>query len=542
MFFYQNEKYYLMIPSSKILQKLKYCLLLSALSLVVSILLFQCRMDTIITEPIDYNSPQPKSYGILLGRIKNESGIPIPNVVIRIQNKSSISNDQGWFSVTDLNAGAKIQVSFTKSNYVSIYKLVDINIGQSSFLDAVIPSANANLQMVKGSTGGQVTFNDAAVASFGPLSFVDEFNKAYINNVYVAGKYFDPTSSIYNQIFHGNFNGVTQNGSTVILQSYGFIDIALKSDAGAKIKIADGFTSNLSIPIPAILRNSAPDNLPLWFYDSTASVWKEEGSALRAGNYYRCTVSHLSSWSVGTNFSGTTITGRVVGGDGNPIYNVLITADGQDYINQTFTYTSVNGTFSIGAKANSSIKIKAAKDGYVSSTYNITTLSAGENKDLGDIVLVSPIASITLTWGQQPKDLDAHLITPSINSQNPSHIYWGSKGSIFTYPFAFLDTDDSNGNGPEVITISKLLTGVYKFYIQNYSGENSFPIANSNAKVTLVINGQLYSFSIPDANINRFNTWRVFEISVLSNGAVSINSLNDFKPSSDIIPNYLMHK
>ena len=65
---------------------------------------------------------------------------------------------------------------------------------------------------------------------------------------------------------------------------------------------------------------------------------------------------------------------------------------------------------------------------------------------------------LTLTWGENPRDLDSHLWTPSIEG-SPYHVYFGSKGSENSRPYAQLDVDDVSSYGPENITIKRLFNG-----------------------------------------------------------------------------------
>jgi hypothetical protein len=54
--------------------------------------------------------------------------------------------------------------------------------------------------------------------------------------------------------------------------------------------------------------------------------------------------------------------------------------------------------------------------------------------------------------------LDNHLWLPS---SNQSHVYYGNFGSLSSFPYANLNLDDTNGYGPEKITISRPYNGTY---------------------------------------------------------------------------------
>ncbi len=517
---------------------LYYCIMFTLFAIFLS---SSCKKDDNPTDSTDNNNPTAQNYGLLLGRVQNESGTLLGSVSVTIQGKAVQTNEQGWFSVSELTAGTNKQVSFSKSGYLATYKIVDINTGQSSFIDATLATAPPTQTVT--STGGTITPTGGGQITFQSGSFTDSNGNPFSGPVMVSAKYFDPTSSTYNQVFPGNFSGVTQSGATATIQSFGFIDANLKSTSGSTIKLASGKASTLTIPIPTSMQSSAPATIPMWYYDTTAATWKEEGVATKNGNNYVGTVTHFTSWNWDRVYDVCYITGRVIDGDGNPIQNAYVTCDGVDYTGQSYRYTGSDGRFQIGVRVSSTVKVKATKDGTTSSPLTVTTPTAnGGTKDIGDIILAPPIASITLTWGATPYDVDSHLYIPTYNSQGPGHVLWSSKGSATSYPYANLDTDDRNGYGPEVVTIYRKFPGTYKYIVHNYSGESSAPLTGSNAKVTLIIGGSLYTYSIPISNPNGYNTWRVFELVISSSGGVTINTINDFQPSTTSLPKMTLQK
>jgi uncharacterized protein YfaP (DUF2135 family) len=62
-------------------------------------------------------------------------------------------------------------------------------------------------------------------------------------------------------------------------------------------------------------------------------------------------------------------------------------------------------------------------------------------------------------------DLDSHLFVP-----NGDHVYFVDRGSLTAAPYAALDVDDITGFGPEVVTITRLYPGTYRYAVFNYSG------------------------------------------------------------------------
>jgi PKD repeat protein len=99
-------------------------------------------------------------------------------------------------------------------------------------------------------------------------------------------------------------------------------------------------------------------------------------------------------------------------------------------------------------------------------------------------ILPANTMRLVLNWRSDPKDLDAHLLTPSINGSN-YHVYYnpGSRGSLTNWPFASLDFDYTNGFGPETMTITNFYDGTYQFFVHHYSSDA--PSTNSGAAVRI---------------------------------------------------------
>ncbi len=55
--------------------------------------------------------------------------------------------------------------------------------------------------------------------------------------------------------------------------------VELEGAGGEKLQIAPGHKVKLNMNIPQSLLASAPQNIPLWYFDETDGKWKEEGSA-----------------------------------------------------------------------------------------------------------------------------------------------------------------------------------------------------------------------------------------------------------------------
>jgi uncharacterized protein YfaP (DUF2135 family) len=148
-----------------------------------------------------------------------------------------------------------------------------------------------------------------------------------------------------------------------------------------------------------------------------------------------------------------------------------------------------------------------------------------------DVVLSPTLAAggtrIVLTWAgaaPAPSDLDSHLTGP-LSAGGRFHVFYSDRGSLTAPPFANLDVDDTFYGGPETVTISQQIAGVYRYAVHNYSAESALSGSGANVKV--------YRGSALVAEYNVPNqpgtVWTVFEL----DGTVirPINSMGSALPA-----------
>ena len=112
---------------------------------------------------------------------------------------------------------------------------------------------------------------------------------------------------------------------------------------------------------------------------------------------------------------------------------------------------------------------------------------------------------IVLRWGDQPRDIDAHLVS------SDDHVYYQHPNGTH----ANLDVDCMNGNGIETITINDI-EGDYTYYVNNYSGSPSMG-EYSGATVEVFTPGSATprTYTIPE---DIYGIWEVFS---LHNGTIT---------------------
>ncbi|OIQ00023.1 MAG: hypothetical protein AUK35_05135 [Zetaproteobacteria bacterium CG2_30_46_52] len=149
---------------------------------------------------------------------------------------------------------------------------------------------------------------------------------------------------------------------------------------------------------------------------------------------------------------------------------------------------------------------------------------------------------VVASWGSTPSDLDAHLTGPRVAGEgaNRFHVHYGARGSASADPYAILDNDVTSGLGPETITINQLTSGIYHYYLFNFSdgGTDTLPASTLSGQSNAVVKVYSGTNPLPLAVYNvpvsgDGDTWHVFDL----DGATGvITPINQILPTITAVP------
>lgn len=126
-----------------------------------------------------------------------------------------------------------------------------------------------------------------------------------------------------------------------------------------------------------------------------------------------------------------------------------------------------------------------------------------------------------LSWGKSPRDLDAHILGPTPQG-GEFHI---SYRTMKTWERRhFLDRDDTDGTGPETITLERLDPGTYTFAVHDYTNR-TVPGSTKLSYSGAVVRVYRESTMIGEIFIREGrpgSVWRVFTLDG-STGALSVS-------------------
>ena len=173
--------------------------------------------------------------------------------------------------------------------------------------------------------------------------------------------------------------------------------------------------------------------------------------------------------------------------------------------------TDSSGNYSISLPLGN-YTLQAVKEGYISDSFNII-VQRGETKYQNGTL--TPIGQgdsyrIVLTWGENPSDLDSHVVG-TLSNGNTFHVYYSDKSQFDgDLEVCNLDVDDTTSYGPETITLNVNTDKPYYYYIYRYAGSGT--VASSEAQIR-VYKGEtpIAVYNVP-TDQGSGDYWNVFAI------------------------------
>ena len=359
--------------------------------LLALIFIGSCNKDENNDTPINVNTISIN----VMGQIVNESGQPLSNVQVSLGNKTSTTNNHGIYSLTGVSVSkTRAVLRTTLAGYWDCSKGFVPSTTGLNYCSLTMPAKSAT-NNISGVSGGTVNSNGASII-FPANAFVNLAGAAFVGNVKVSVKHLPTTDVNFGSLIPGgDLLALNAAGQERVLISYGMVGVELFDNSGNEIQLAPGKKATIQLPIASTQLSSATATIPLWYFDVTTQLWKEEGVATRQGNNYVGEVSHFTWWNCDQPGIGVQIKGKVVDCNGNPFPNASIYSNTGVF----YTYTNINGEYSGWVVQGSAHAIYSSSLGYQNSqTETSPPLVAGQVFTYPDLVIPClPTGQLNLT-------------------------------------------------------------------------------------------------------------------------------------------------
>ncbi|MCF7484910.1 tandem-95 repeat protein [Vibrio sp. A2-1] len=212
----------------------------------------------------------------------------------------------------------------------------------------------------------------------------------------------------------------------------------------------------------------------------------------------------------------TTVTGTVLDAEtGSPVVGADVTMTDNAGHSYT-TVTDQSGHYSVSGPVVDQGTVTIEQEGSITSSFLVP---AGEDTN-GGVTAISEVLEetdmrIVVTWGESPRDMDNHLWLYDTESGNElDHIYYRDmshdlgEGNVVQQ-----DVDDTNGGGPETITIPNYQDADMHYSVHNYTNRSWDVDGVEDVQVQVFVGDTLVETFTPDLPDNPTGEhWHVFDI------------------------------
>ncbi|MDP4219994.1 MAG: hypothetical protein Q8916_11205 [Bacteroidota bacterium] len=407
----------------------------------------------------------------IYGRITDETGAPLMGVTATAGGQTATTDANGLYIIKNATVPkGRAVVIAKKAGYFNAAKAELPTSGSTRIELAMMTDvATSSLSCV---AGGTVNVAGGAAITFAGGSFTDASGAPYTGTAKISARFLDPKNPSFFDYFSGDDMALSSGNKYVSLISSGVLRVELKDPSGQTLKLDPTKPATLTYPKP--IDTKAPSVMPLWYFDETLGMWKQEGTATLNGGSYTGTVTHFTEWNLDYfdstgGFSDGVVTLRVVC-NSIPISGVLITIVGDDAPGKYFVHpggrTGTDGTIKFirfPTNRPTQIDIRSDRNGgmyFINSPINVN-LNPGQTLDLGDIVLNSPCPAAIKGSLITCDDSKTEGLVTLTNGPNMSYVYATGDFTLqaaATVPLT-LDAMDANGNMATTVDIPALASG-----------------------------------------------------------------------------------
>ncbi len=171
--------------------------------------------------------------------------------------------------------------------------------------------------------------------------------------------------------------------------------------------------------------------------------------------------------------------------------------------------TNSNGKYTF-AYADGEYTFEVSKTDFITEFFEVEIKN---QKDVtGEDLVISPELEegeirVVLEWGSEPSDLDTHARGTASNGSS-FHVYYGNDAYyVEGETVASLDVDDTNGNGPETLTVYDR-EATFEYWIEDFTESGTMSQSGATVKVYLPGTSSPKIYEVPSGV---GNTWEVFK-------------------------------
>lgn len=410
------------------------------------------------------------------GFVTDENESPVQSASVQVGNTTLSTDKYGYFEVKNISVVQNAAtVTVVKQNYFKAIKTFIAVEGKGAFFRIkLLPKTVAGT--INAAAGGAVTLSTGLIISIPANAIVNAANnQSYSGSVNVMARLISADDADLDRIMPGDLRGINSSNGLTLLTTYGMAAVELIGSGGESLQIITGKKATLTIPIPTTLLANAPASIPLWYFDESNGLWKEEGSAAKTGNAYVGQVAHFSFWNCDQPGNQVQFNCTLVGPNAQPLPWMRVKISYvSNPLNNRWGTTDYTGYVNGAVPANAALKMEVfAGDACTSiPLYAQTFNTTNTNISLGTIMVNAP-AFIAVVTGTATNCTNAPLDPGVVMLRSGNQFYYCpvvNGNYAFNFPIC-------SSPAPVSISISDITThqeSLPMTYVLN-AGNNTIP-------------------------------------------------------------------
>ncbi|MFT3981601.1 MAG: hypothetical protein QM687_14095 [Ferruginibacter sp.] len=475
------------------------------------------------------------------GFVTDENDAPAVNATVKFGTQQVVTDEYGFFELQNISVPKNAaMVSVSKDGYFPGIRTFIAKENKSTFVKIkLLPKTNNGT--ISAVNGGNVTLPNGLKVELPANAVVNAASGAvYSGTIHVAAQWINPTASDLDRIMPGDLRAVDADNNMKLLVTYGMAAVELTGGSGEKLQIATGKKATLTWPLPASLSGSAPASIPLWYFDESIGLWKEEGTATKSGSNYIGEVSHFSFWNCDVPNNYVQLDMTIKDQAGNPVRYAQVKVTNTSDNSWAYGFTDTAGYVNGAVPSNANLTVEVAYYYSCNSalyTQSVTTTSS--NLSLGTITINT--AAYTAYLGGTVTDCSNAPVNDGaiLLKMGNSYIRYAVSNGSFNIPLYLC------GASSQAITIiaEDYVGGQQSSVISHTAVVGSNALGNiqacgiSSAQfLNIDINGTASSFTAPSDSLTYFyNGQNGSSVSAASStGTGTVNQVNFFFTHSGI--------
>jgi hypothetical protein len=234
------------------------------------------------------------------GKVTDNKQFPVNNAIVRTGNSVTKTDQFGNFRFSNLlvNANEATLIEVEKGGFFKEFKAIEIPVATEHYTTLRLQPLS-EFKLFSSYLGASFKLTSGATIILPENGIAEKpGGRPYDGNARVDAYAINSDD----ESFEGNLPGnkaETDNQKEKLLNPMAVVFSEMTGASGQPLQIEKKSTATIILPIPVTKQATAPENISLWHFDEKDGRWKEEGKAIKEGNFYKGIVSHLSTWAIG---------------------------------------------------------------------------------------------------------------------------------------------------------------------------------------------------------------------------------------------------